>query len=437
MERPYFVTGIALTMELRHNVSVVALCVTEVLQMVKQALAGLKVVEFGSFISAPYCTKLMADMGAEVIKVEQPGKGDESRDYGPFPDDIPHPERSGLYLYLNTNKLGITLKVETATGVAILKELLKEADVFVENNPPGFMQRLGMDYVKLKELNPRLIVTSITPYGQTGPYKDYKAYAINCCAFGGVSQSIGHHWREPLTAPISQGHYQAAVSGAGATMVALLARDSTGRGQHIDISEADVWATYHVGFGITIYAFGVREHLRKGYIGGGWTYPARRVIPCKDGYMVLCAPQLKQWLKFLELMGTPEWTQNPRYRDRHAMEDDYPEEVDSLLTPWFLERTKKELFELFEKNAIPFAPLYNMADEVNDEHLRERKFFATVGRDEVGRLKYPGAAYKFSRTPWSLKHPAPTLGEHNEEIYCGRLGYSREDLVDLRRAGVI
>jgi crotonobetainyl-CoA:carnitine CoA-transferase CaiB-like acyl-CoA transferase len=119
------------------------------------------------------------------------------------------------------------------------------------------------------------------------------------------------------------------------------------------------------------------------------------------------------------------------------MEDDYPEEVDSLLTPWFLERTKKELFELFEKNAIPFAPLYNMADEVNDEHLRERKFFVTVGRDEVGRLKYPGAAYKFSRTPWSLKHPAPTLGEHNEEIYCGRLGYSREDLVDLRRAGVI
>jgi crotonobetainyl-CoA:carnitine CoA-transferase CaiB-like acyl-CoA transferase len=252
-----------------------------------------------------------------------------------------------------------------------------------------------------------------------------------------VSQSIGYYWREPLTAPLSQGHYQAAVSGAGATMVALLARDVTGRGQHIDISEADVWATYHVGFGITIYAFGVKDNLRKGYIGGGWTYPARRVIPCKDGYMALCAPQLKQWIKFLELMGNPEWTKNPRYRDRHAMEDDYPEEVDALLAPWFLERTKKELFELFEKNAVPFAPLYNMADEVSDQHLSERKFFATLDRAEAGVLKYPGAPYKFSKTPWSLERPAPLLGEHNEAIYCGRLGYSKEDLVALRRAGVI
>lgn len=405
--------------------------------MKKQALSGLKIVEYGRFISAPYCTKMMADMGAEVIKIEEPVRGDESRDYGPFPGDIPHPERSGLFLYLNTNKLGITLNVKTATGLAILEELLKEADVFVENNPPKLVSQIVLDYVKLKELNPRLIVTSITPYGQTGPYKDYKAYPINCCALGGVSQSIGHHWREPLTAPISQGHYQAGISGTAATMVAILARDVTGRGQHIDIAEADVWATYHVGFGITIYAFGVKDNLRKGYIGGGWTYPARRVIPCKDGYMTLCAPQLKQWLRFLDLMGTPEWTQNPRYRDRHAMEDDYPEEVDALLAPWFLERTKKELFELFEKNAIPFAPLYDMADEVNDVHLKEREFFATIYSNETGNLKYPGAPYKFSKTPWALNHPAPLLGEHNEEIYCGRLGYSKKDLVDLRRAGVI
>jgi crotonobetainyl-CoA:carnitine CoA-transferase CaiB-like acyl-CoA transferase len=119
------------------------------------------------------------------------------------------------------------------------------------------------------------------------------------------------------------------------------------------------------------------------------------------------------------------------------MEDDYPEEVDALLAPWFLERTKKELFELFEKNAVPFAPLYNMADEVSDQHLSERKFFATLDRAEAGVLKYPGAPYKFSKTPWSLERPAPLLGEHNEEIYCGRLGYLKEDLVALRRAGVI
>jgi len=405
--------------------------------MAKQALSGLKVVEYGSFVSAAFCTKLMADLGAEVIKIEEPKKGDESRDYGPFPDDVPHPERSGLFLYLNTNKLGITLNAKTTTGMSILEKLLREADVFVENHPPRAMSEIGLDYVKLRKLSSRLIVTSLTPFGQTGSYRDYKAYPINCCAMGGVSQSIGHYWREPLMMPLSHGDYQAAVSGALGTMVALLGRDVTGRGQQVDISETDVWATYHVGFGITIYAFGVKDNLRKGYIGGGWTYPARRVIPCKDGYMALCAPQLKQWVKFVELMGNPEWIQDPRYRDRHAMEDDYPEEVDALLAPWFLERTKKELFELFEKNAVPFAPLYNMADEVNDVHLKERRFFDTIDRDETGNLKYPGAPYKFSKTPWSLVLPAPLLGEHNEEIYCRRLGYSREDLVALRRAGVI
>jgi CoA:oxalate CoA-transferase len=410
---------------------------SEIPSMAEQALDGLRVLEYGSFISAAFCSKLMADMGAEVIKIEEPGRGDESRDYGPFPGDIPHPERSGLYLYLNTNKLGITLNVKTKTGQEIFEELLKNADVLIENNPPHLAEELGLSHSRLKQANPRLVVTSITAFGQTGPYRDYKAYPINCCAVGGVSQSVGHYWREPLAMPISQGNFQAAICGALATMVALLARDVTGRGQHIDIAEADVWATYHVGFGITIHAFGARDSLRKGYIGGGWTYPARRVIPCKDGYMALCAPQLRQWLKFLDLMGNPVWTENPRYRDRHAMEDDYPEEVDALLTPWFLERTKRELFELFEKNAIPFAPLYNMEDEVNDVHLAERKFFATLDREETSVLKYPGAPYKFSKTPWALNRPAPLLGEHNEEIYCRILGYSREELVMLRRSGVI
>ena len=405
--------------------------------MSKKALSGLRVVEYGSFISAPYCTKLMADMGAEVIKIEEPGTGDESRNHGPFPDDVPHPERSGLFLYLNTNKLGVTLDVKTPTGRDILGRLSADADIFVENNAPHRMAELELDYPRLRDLNPRLVVTSITPYGQTGPYRDYKAYAINCCALGGVSQSIGHPGREPLTFPLSIGQYLAAVNGAAATMVAILARDITSQGQHIDVSEADVWATHHVGFGVTLYRFIGREHLRNGYLGGGWTYPTGRLIPCKDGYMALCAPQAKHWKKFVELMGDPEWASEPRYRDRRAMECDYPEEVDALLTPWFLERTKKEHFEFFERHAIPFAPLYNIEDEVEDPHLNEREFFATVGQDDPGALKYPGPAYRFSGTPWSLERPAPKLGEHNEEVYCGRLGYSRKDLAALREAEVI
>jgi len=405
--------------------------------MAGQLLSGLKVVEYGNFIAAAHCAKMMADLGAEVIKIEESGKGDESREYGPFPDDIPHLERSGLFLYLNANKLGITLNINNLTGQEILKKLLKDADIFVENNPPKLMKKLGLDYARIKKINPRLIVTSITPFGQTGPYRDYKAYAINCCAAGGVSQITGHYWREPLTMPVSLGHYQAAIAAAGATMVALLARDVIGHGQQVDISEAEVWATYHVGFGVTKYTGGAGDGLTKGYLGGGMTYPAGRLIPCKDGHIALVAPQLKQWVKFLELMGTPDWTKDPRYRDRHAMQDDYPEEVDALLAPWFLDRTKREIFEICEKNAIPFAPLFNMKDEVEDPHLKAREFFVTVDREEVGKLKYPGAPYKLYDAPWALKRPAPLLGEHNEEIYCKRLGYTKEDLTALKRAGVI
>ncbi len=405
--------------------------------MTNQALTGLRVVEYGSFVSAPYCTKLMADMGAEVIKVEDPIAGDVSRRHGPFPGDIPHRERSGLYLYLNTNKLGITLNLEVHTGRRLFMDLVRQADILVENNPPRLMKQLGLNHDSMKEVNPALIVTSLTPYGQTGPYRDYAACSINCCAVGGVSQSIGHHWREPLTAPISMGQYQAAVNGAAASMVAILSRDSSGVGQHVDVAETDVWATFHVGFGLTLHGFGVRDHLRKGYIGGGWTYPARRVIPCKDGYMALCAPQVKQWIKFLELIGSPDWAEDPRYRDRHAMEDDYPEEVDALLAVWFLDHTKQEIFELCARNAVPFAPLYNIDEEVNEPHMTERLFFESVEHEEAGGLTYAGAPYKFSKTPWTLSRPAPKLGEHNEEVFCGRLGYSREELVSLRRTGVI
>lgn len=404
--------------------------------MAKQALSWLKVVEYGEFIAAPYCTKLMADLGAEVIKVEEPSVGDRARHHGPFLNDIPHPERSGLFLNLNTNKLGITLNIRTATGNRVLQQLLKEADVFVESNPPQEMKALGLDYHRLREINPRLIVTSITPYGQTGPYRDYRAYDINCCAAGGISIAVGAPDREPLTMPFFQCDYQAGVSAAAATYVALLARNATGEGQHVDISEAEVMAALHVGIDICEWREkGLREE-RAGFRDSQTVYPST-TLPCKDGYVRLRAPQLAQWIRFLALMGTPEWTKNPRYRDRHAMGMEYPEEVDALLNPWLMQHTKEEIFAMCLKERVPLAPVNTMEELVNSEHLKEREYFMRVDRSETGSLTYPGAPYKFSSTPWRISRPAPILGEHNEQIYCGRLGYSREELVQLRRAGII
>lgn len=403
--------------------------------MSEQALSKLRVVEYGSFISAPYCSKLMADMGAEVIKVEEPGSGDESRHYGPFPDDVPDEERSGLFLYLNTNKLGITLNVKRPEGRKILKELLDKADVFVENNPPREMAALGLDYSALRNENPRLIVTSITPYGQTGPYSDYKGYALNTAAIGGQSMRTGEPQREPLSPPLSQSHYQSGSMAATATFGALFARRSTGRGQQVDISESDVWATIHLGHGVHLGVFEGRRAIRSGHRTIS-VYPWA-ILHCKDGYMCLIAIQGYQWKRFLEAMGSPEWMGDPRFRDRIMMAWQYADEVDALVEVWLIDHTKEEIFEICRERQITFAPVRSIDEVARDPHFEARGYFVEIDRPHTGVLKYPGAPYQLSETPWLLKKPAPLLGQHNEDVYCGRLGYSKDDLIKMREGGII
>jgi len=402
--------------------------------LTEQALSGLKVVEYGSFISAPYCSKLMADLGAEVIKVEEP-EGDESRHYGPFPGDTPHPERSGLFLYLNGNKLGITINVKALSGQKILKDLLRDADVFVENNPPKLMAEIGLDYPSLREVNPRLIVTSITPFGQTGAYRDYKGYALNTAGIGGQSMRTGEPDREPLAPALSQSNYQSGAMGAAATMGAVFARMSTGKGQLVDISESEVWATIHLGHGVHLGIFEGRKSIRAGHRTIS-VYPWC-ILPCRDGYMCMIAIQGYQWKRFLEAMGSPEWMKDERFRDRIMMAWQYADEVDSLVETWLLDHTKEEIFDICRQNQITFAPVRDVAEVAHDPHFEERGYFVEMDRSSIGVLKYPGAPYKLSETPWRLYRPAPLLGEHNEEIYCSRLGYSKDELEKLRADGVI
>ncbi len=403
--------------------------------MAEQALSGLKVVEYGGFISAPYCTKLMADLGAEVIKVEEPGGGDESRRYGPFPGDVPHPERSGLFLYLNGNKMGVTLNVKTATGRKILGDLLEEADVLVENNPPERMADMGLDYQSLREVNGRLIVASITSFGQTGPYRDYKGYPLNAAGLGGQTMRTGEAGREPLAPALWQSHYQGGSMAAAAAMGALFARMATGKGQHVDISEAEIWATIHHGHGVHLGVFEGRRSIRAGHRTIS-VYPWC-ILPCKDGYMCLIAIQGYQWKRFLEAMGKPEWMGDPRFENRIIMALEHADELDALVTAWLLDHTKDEIFQICREKGITFAPVRDVAEVAADPHFEVRGYFVEMDRRHTGTLKYPGAPYRLSETPWRFKAPAPTLGEHNEEIYCGRLGYSKEELVQLRRANVI
>lgn len=403
--------------------------------MSNQALSDLRVVEWGEGVCAPFCTKLMADLGAEVIKVESPVPGDELRSYGPFPNDIPDPESSGLFLYLNTNKLGITLDPLLPTGREILLKLLGQADLFVESQPPRLMEQAGLDFRALREVNPNLIVTSITPFGQTGPYRDWKGYDLTCAALGGISSAIGYPDREPLTPPLFQTGYQGGLQGAIASMIALFQRDLTGRGAHVDLSQVESWATFHVGVGAQTFLSDERVRKRSGHRALHRPFPDE-VLPCKDGYVCVDAPQNRQWRRLLEVMGNPAWASDPIFHDRVETAERYGEKADGYLTEWLMQHTKEEVFRLCQESRVPAAPVRTVAEIMEDAQLEARGHFAEV--DHGGRrLRYPGACYQMSETPAAINRPAPRLGEHNEEILCRRLGYPAGDLADLRRAGVI
>jgi crotonobetainyl-CoA:carnitine CoA-transferase CaiB-like acyl-CoA transferase len=404
--------------------------------MKEQALSGLKVVEWGSFISAPFCTKFLADLGAEVIKVEPPGSGDQSRRYGPFPNDIPYSEKSGLFLYLNTNKLGVTLDPSKETGKELLLKLLQDADIFVENQQPSLMKKLKLDFKSVKRINPRLIMTSITPYGQTGPYRDWKGYDINCSALGGISNAMGSPGREPLTPPLCQGYYQGGLMGAIATMIALFERDITGKGLHVDVSIVESWATFHIGVAAQTFLSDGRVRRRSGHRALHRPYPDE-VLPCKDGYVCIDTPQKRQWERLLQVMGNPEWANDPIFNDRIQTTDEYADKADAYLTEWLMKHTKEEIFKMTQDNRIPAAPIRTVEEVVNDAQLEARGFFVEVDHPDTGKLKYPGACYQLSETPFAIRRPAPRLGEHNEEIFCRQLGYSKQDLVALTKAEVI
>jgi crotonobetainyl-CoA:carnitine CoA-transferase CaiB-like acyl-CoA transferase len=400
--------------------------------MAETALEGVRVLEYCQMISGPYCGKLLADLGAEVIKVEEPPAGDAARTRGPFPNDVPHPEKSGLFLYLNTNKLGITLNLGTASGRQVFQRLTEQADVLLEDRPPGEMAKLGLDYASLSAINPRLIVTSITPFGQTGPYRDYGGYHLNLYHGSGHSSFFYVAPRErrkepPVVAGGQLGDYDGGLSAAVATLAALFVRLATGQGQHIDISKFEaLLALERVAVGG--FANTPDPPPWPGMVGG--------LLPCRDGYVVITAVQSHQWQALMELMGNPAWAQDEKCRDE-ATRAQHRDEIQPLLEEWMAQHPKEELYHKGQALGVPIGPVCTAAEIANWPQARQRDFFAEVEHPQAGRLEYPTAAYKMSETPWRAERAAPLLGEHNEQIYCGRLGYSREQLAEMAADGTI
>ncbi len=403
--------------------------------MNQQALPGLKVVEYSEFVSGPYCGRLLTGLGAEVIKVEKPGLGDKARSWGPFPQDLPNLEKSGLFLFLNTNKLGVTLNIESIAGVKLFKELVKWADVLVENNPPVEMARLGLDYDSLSRLNPSLVMTSITPFGQTGPYRDYKGCdLINTHmsgeAFGNPAEGVDDIEQDaPLKPPMHTGDFMTGLSAAVCTMSAVFARLTNDSGQHIDLSQQEALASVgrqELAFYLCEGTPHTRQKGRKRR--GGILYR------CKDGYVCIWAgPFLKA---LVEMIGSPDWANTELFQNPILLSQ-YMDEFNRLVETWTMEHTAEEINQAAVAHGVPCSPVRTVEKLVNDEQLAFREFFVEIDHPVAGRLKYPGAPFKLSATPWGIERPAPLLGEHNERVYCKMLGYSKRDLVRMRQAGVI
>lgn len=403
--------------------------------MSEQALAGLKVLEFANLVSGPYCGKMFADLGAEVIKIENPVNGDTARSREPFAGNLPGIERSGLFAYLNTNKMSITLDPATVKGRAIFLELVKDCDILIENHAPKEMEDLGFTYGDLEKINPRLIMTSITPFGQTGPYRDYKAHEINTYQGSGFGFISTVTFQEPIPPPIKGGGRQSefgtAQAAAVAAMCAVHGRDKSGVGQQIDIAIFELMSGQNES-GIQHWTLAQNEM-------GGVTHPVVQPIcplPAKDGWIFLMCVEDHQYDKFVGVMGKPEWTESELFANRFARAD-YADALIPLLSEFTLEHTKEELFKTGQAAHVPLAPAYTSEEVVNNDHLAARNYFVEIDHPVIGKAKYPGAPYRLSETPWKINACAPLLGEHNEKIYCGRLGYDTLDLIKLRQSGVI
>jgi len=402
--------------------------------MFYRVLDGVKVIEYGNFISAPFCAKILADLGAEVIKIEKPDCGDDTRRQEPFLNDIPGANRSGLFLYLNMNKMGITLNPETATGKKILSELLRNTDILVENNPPKRMNELGIDWEHVKQINPHLIMTSITFFGQTGPYRDYKGGELVNTFIGGVgyiSIREGEVSKEPLKYPAHLFSFQAGLSAAAATLGSLHHRRATGTGTQLDVSEQES-VIQNLNSSIARYSYGKQVVLRTDVLA---IAPAH-ILPCKDGYIYAAFTLEHQWRRLVEVMGHPDWADNELFKDIWSRAK-YWDALKPLLLEWTMQYTVEEIYRRSQEMGTPVGAVRSPEQVINDKQMAAREFFVEVEHSETGKLTYPGVPYKFSEIIRETQVAAPLLGQHNEEIYCGRLGYTKRELARLKEAGVI
>ena len=400
-------------------------------------LDGLRVLDMGPGIAPSFCAKLLADYGAEVIKVEPPGKGDPARRLGPFAGDDPHPEKSVPFLYLNTGKQGVTLDYSGESGRALLSELLGDADVLVEGFPPSEAGQSAISYRQLSLSHPHLVVTSVTPFGQDGPYRDFQATDIITCAMSGLMYHSGDSDREPLRNALDQSLYVAGANAAAATLVAVFARMSSGEGQHVDVSVSECLAA-HLVQPVPYYNYMGATKGRRPVRGSGF----EELMPARDGYVAPSVQGSQPWETVAGLIGLEE-LHDPRFASG-AGRIAHGEELKALLIEGLAQWDRMPLFIASGERRLVFGMAQDAGDLAACPHLEARGFYQEVEHPVAGRAAYPGMGARLLHSngsgitarPAQEPTPAPLLGQHNAEVY-GRVGYGGGELAALRYAGVI
>ena len=379
--------------------------------MPELALDGIRVVDLSQGIAGPYATKLLADLGAEVIKVEPP-TGDYTRRLGPFPGDVPDPNKSGLFIHLNGNKKSVTLDIKSDEGRSALAKLIGTADVFVESETPGRMADLDLHYNDLKDAYPNLVYASVTPFGQTGPYANYKGNSLAAMALSGLMYITGDPDKAPLVTGGEPAEYFGALHAWVAILAALEYRGQHGRGQHVDVSwlealgSADEYNTPMYSYlGAIRRRFYSRHHIP--------TFPSE-IYPCRDGHIVVIGGASGFPLMMAILLEQPELESNPLFQNLWLRTMQW-KEFEEILRPYLMQHDWRDLLERAQELRVPFAAVLDPQTLLENEHILERGYFAEIEQPGVGKLPMSGNLFRMSETP--LRHsPAPLLGEHNADV---------------------
>jgi crotonobetainyl-CoA:carnitine CoA-transferase CaiB-like acyl-CoA transferase len=392
-------------------------------------LEGIAVLDLSRILAGPFCTMMLGDLGADVIKIERPGMGDDTRTWGPpFAGG-----ESAYYLCVNRNKRSLTLNLSHQEGQGIAHDLIRRSDVFLENFSPGVTDKLGLNWERVRELNPRLVYCSITGYGPDGPYRDRTGYDMVLSAVGGLMGITGEEDGGPVKVGVAITDVLTGVMAQGAICAALLQRERTGMGQKIDLSllECQVAGLVNIA----------SNYLVAGQKARRWGTAHESIVPyqafkAKDNYIVLAAANDKLWNRFCGVIERPDLAADKKYAtnpDRVG----HRKELIPIIAAELVKKTRAEWIGLLSAEGIPCAAINSIEDVFNDPQVLHRKMLEVVDHPTIGKLKLAGIPVKYSDAELSIRRPPPLLGEHTEEVLKEKLGLDTAEIDRLRRAGVV